>query len=123
MKTFCLFFLIGILMLSFPPACNKEARVPEKSEQDFIASARTYFATQVLPAQATTQTVNDNYERKYNPRKSLFKTPEWEKAKVVITKAGQAVVVPVQYQSPFIIKSSFSKGKYYNVNDLTKLII
>jgi hypothetical protein len=123
MKTLCLFCTIGILMLSFPSACKKEEMVAEKAEQNLIASARSYFNTQVLGDQARLRVVNDNYESRYNPRKQLSKIPLWEKAEVVSTRAGKAVVVPVQYKSPFIIRSNFSNGKNYNINDLTKLII
>src|SRR5687767_11863041 len=117
MKTLYLFCLIGILMLSLPSACKKEVMVNESAEQDLIASARNYFNIQVLGNQATGQAVNDNYESKFNPRKKISKTPLWDKAEVVSTRAGQAVVVPVKYKSPFLIRSNFSNGKNYNVND------
>ncbi len=112
-------FLIAILYSS----CKKEDSVSLTPDQSVINRAQIFFKQEIegklLPRQILT--IENGYVEK-NPRKQLLRKPLWENAYIMKLSVGSAVVVPVIYNKPFLIKSNLG-NKPYNINDLTKLLI
>lgn len=121
-KTYLLFLIASLLFAG--QGCKKAAEAERSHNLSLVESAKDYFDHYVIPA-AVNPLSSDTSTGKSNrnPRKTLQKTAVWEKAYVTRLFNGEAVVVPIHYKKPFLIKSNFSRNRLYSINDLSKLLI
>lgn len=119
--------LINILILFiaiFYSSCKKDNSVILTSEQSIINRAQKFFKQEIEGKISSHQIViGDIGFIDKNPRKQLERRPLWDNATVMKLSSGFAVIIPVRYDKPFIIKSNVGGNKFYNINDLTKLLI
>lgn len=102
-----LLFLIPLVILS----CQK--RLPATSaDQALVNQARKFFADSV-----------DNSGPALNYRAAQTRNVLWAQAAVKNVSGGEAVVVPVIYPSPMMVRTNFSGGYYFHLNYLTNLVI
>lgn len=119
-----IFSLVVSFLMAFS-ACQKSYDIHGTRSQSLIESAKDYFTKEVSNSSNNFQVNLDsgtNNESR-NPRKTLSKTPIWKKAYITQMSVGEAVVVPVHFNNPFLVKSSFGGNKLYSIDDLTKLLI
>lgn len=116
--------IIIFVLAIFYSGCKKDESTIQTIEETQIQSAKHYFNKDIAGNAASylIPTGDIGFNQK-NPRKQLARKPLWEKASLIKLSFGMAVIVPVRYDNPFIIKSNFGGNKFYNINDLTKLLI
>ena len=125
MRTTYLSFLIASLLL-LGQGCKKAAEADLSHQQSLIKSAKDYFNQYVVSTAINSPASSDTGHEKNsrNPRKTSQKTADWNHAAITRLSTGEAVVVPLHYRKPFVIKSNLSgKTKLYSINDLAKLLI
>ena len=99
-----LLFLTPLVIIG----CQK--RLPSTSaDQDLVTQARKFFIDSVNSAGPAL-----NY-RAAQPRNVL-----WEQAAVKDLSGGKAVVVPVTFSSPMMVRTNFSGQDYFHLNYLQK---
>lgn len=116
--------ILILLIAIFYCSCKKENSIVLTPEQSLINRAENFFQPQIegkIPSHQLAQGDIGFIEK--NPRKLLERRPLWDKASIMNLSSGFAVVIPVHYNKPFIIKSNVGGNKFYNINDLTKLLI
>jgi hypothetical protein len=86
-----------------------------RSRQALIEEAHAYFTERVLnlPSAATD----------HNPRTTGARIVDWNAAHILELSHGLAVLVPVHYTRPFLIMTSFSGDRLFNINDQVQLLI
>jgi hypothetical protein len=114
---FCLVFIITVLLYT---DCKKTEIISGSSDQGLVNAAKDFF-TQSLKQQSVTINAINQTER--NPRKQNLKTPLWNRATTIQFSIEKAVVVPVQYNNPFLISTNFSGKRLYDINQITRLLI
>ena len=122
-KTYLSFLIASLLLLG--QGCKKAAEADLSHQQSLIESAKNYFNQHVISAAITPASSDTgNGKNNRNPRKTLQKTADWDHAAITRLSTGEAVVVPLHYKKPFVIKSNLGgKDKLYSINDLAKLLI
>lgn len=109
------FFLIGIVALF--SSCHKSdipgSDVASLTREAKIAFQNNFTASIKKPESSDTR----------NPRKDLYKFPDWEKAQEIDLAGKKALFIPVTYAKEFSIFSNFSGNKAYNVNNITKMVV
>jgi len=111
MKWNLILFATGSIFVS---SCLKTARPSASSvEEEFISKAHTYFVDSVSIRQGTPANYTGGSAR------SIV----WDQAQVYATANGPALSAPVRYRDPLYIKTGFSGGKLFNLNDLTRVLI
>lgn len=122
-KSFVFSLIVSFLMTC--SGCQKSYNVHGPHTRSLIESAKDYFTREVSNSSSSFQINLDSSTSKdnQNPRKTLSKTPIWESAYTTQMSAGEAVVVPLHFGKPFLIKSNFGGNKLYSIDDITKLLI
>jgi len=105
---FNLLVCMGFLALS---GCKKDETVSQSEDQALVASARQFFYQEYAPATSTKVNPQLKGDQQLNPRKDLSKWLRWENAKIKRGKNCQTVIVPINYNNPFLIRTNFSGGK------------
>jgi hypothetical protein len=114
---FCLVFITTALLYT---DCKKTEIISSSPDRDLIIAAKDFF-TQSLKQQSNT--INAVSQADRNPRKINSKTPLWSKVTTIPLSIGKAVLVPVQYNNPFLISTNFSGNRLYSINQITRLLI
>ncbi|HWY34052.1 MAG TPA: hypothetical protein VNX68_05355, partial [Nitrosopumilaceae archaeon] len=114
---FCLVFITTALLYT---DCKKTEIISSSPDRDLIIAAKDFF-TQSLKQQSNT--INAVSQADRNPRKINSKTPLWSKVTTIPLSIGKAVLVPVQYNNPFLISTNFSGKRLYSINQITRLLI
>src|ERR1700731_1616903 len=114
---FCLVFFITVLLFT---DCKKTEIISSSSDLGLVNAAKSFF-TQLLKQQSVA--VNAVNQKERNPRKLNSKSPLWDRATTIQLSIEKAVVVPVQYNSPFLISTNFSGKRLYDINQITRLLI
>lgn len=107
-------------------SCKKDDTELPKAETNLVDASRDYFEKEILANSAYGQVnsrVASTDDQRKNPRKYLERSPAWERARTVELSTGTAVMLPVHFKKPFIIKSNFSGNQVFALEDLTKLLI
>jgi len=115
-------FSAGFLLLStiFNTSCHK-TEIADSSAYSFQEEAKIFFTQQI---ENTASTVK-NTERKANrnPRIEKHKALNWNKGYETIVSGNPTMIIPVEYDQPFLIKTNFSGDRFYSSNEITKLFI
>lgn len=122
-KWFLSILIASIFIIS--PGCQKNYEPSEKHASSLVEAAKEYFNTAIYSQAVYSQAASDssNNSKRPNPRKTSLKAPDWDKAYTTHISVGDAVVVPVHFKKPFLIRSNFGGDKLYSVDELTKLLI
>jgi len=106
------------LLIIFAFGCKKNTSVQNHSEDKvLIQNAKTYFE-QAISRSGNEKTTSSN------PRTSINKNPDWQDAYTIQLSFGKAVLVPVEYQQPFIfIKTNFGGETIHPLNQIVKLLV
>jgi hypothetical protein len=91
-----------------------EKQYPATGNSSLIRDARQYFSENVI---------NSGPPNPYNYRAGIAKTVRWEQATIIALSIGKAVIIPVNYQTQMYVRSSFDGNHYFNLNNLTELLI
>jgi hypothetical protein len=106
-----------LIVISVAFGCNKNASIQNHShDKDIIQNAQTYFE-QTVAGQG-----NQNM-RGSSPRSSISKQPDWQDAYTIQLSFGKAVLVPVEYQQLFFIKTNFGGQTIHPLSQLAKLLV
>jgi hypothetical protein len=111
--------LIGFTISFFYFGCKKSDSLNNFSDNIMIENAKTYFDESVLNNL-------ENYSAVQiiqNSRLNSPKKPIWEKAYTIQLGNIKAVVVPIQYDKVFYLKTNFGGNKLFSINDLCQLLI
>ena len=108
MKISFLFFSSLFLVIVCFVACKKNDGLSFKQES-IIEAAKSYFVREVSSGDASIAPSS--------------KSANWQKATVIDFESAEAVVVPIQFSKPSLIKSSFGGSAIYSADDLTRLLI
>jgi hypothetical protein len=100
-------FLLSISLLS----CQKRLTSPLASSE-FINDAKVFFNDSVI-----------NKGFAVNNRAQQSRIVQWTMAQSVPFLNGQAALVPVTYNSAFMIKANFTGDHFYHLDYLTELLI
>lgn len=121
-----LILFAGIFLLLSNTLCKKADSTKFKqdlaieSQSTLITAARSFFKTDIESTQAITNTSG----RETFNRHQVNKTPLWEHAYIKYTKIkGNAIVVPLKFEKPLNIKTSFSNGAIVSIEKQSNLWI
>ena len=117
------FFFMTAIILSILTGCKKEEPVPLDQDRSFIANAKQYFDQQVIPQHQLQALANNLTIHVRNPRKNFTKNPIWQQAITFNLNGNQCILVPVKFENPFFIQSSFGGNRMYDINSLTRLFL
>jgi hypothetical protein len=92
-------------------ACEKRSTVTQEPSL-LIIQAKAYFTDSVLG-----KTMPMTY------RAAQAKTVIWNDAQISMIGGRQAVVVPITYNQPMMVKANFAGDFYFHLNYLTQLVI
>jgi hypothetical protein len=104
--------LISSMLCLLLVTCKKD--YPSNSEPSLVQDAQQYFNENVAHSGTTNP---------HNYRAGVAKTVLWDQAAIIELSVGNAVMVPVTYQIPLFIRSSFGGNRFLNLNELTELLI
>ncbi|MFI5451111.1 hypothetical protein ACHMWN_03050 [Pedobacter sp. UC225_61] len=104
-----IFFLSMVLLLT--NSCRKDSQDLPLTKSELIAEARSYFENEII----NLPQLRDN-----NARDALGKIPLWDKAKVKKISLGDAVIVPIKYNTDIYTKQN---GKLTSLEKLSYLMV
>ena len=111
-----------MVLIIFISSCKKN-EVTTSSSNNLIDSSRSFFENEILPQSKAASVGNFLLDRNDDPGKLRLKSALWNKATVTSISTGAAVLVPIKYQIPYLVKNSFSGKKIYSSNDINQLLI
>ncbi|MBN9385993.1 MAG: hypothetical protein J0H74_34875 [Chitinophagaceae bacterium] len=107
-----------ILLVLIAPvftACLKSTdNVADTNEKKFIVEARKFFDTSTV--EGSSHAAIDYKSR--TPRIIL-----WGQTKSHKASGGYALIAPIEYRLPLFVKTEFSAGNVFHLNDLSQLLI
>ena len=115
-----LFVPMSFLVLS---GCKKSYTEEFPLSKSVVEDAKLYFNREVLPLKPTEIDFDKGPGSNTNPRKEQLRSPVWTMAYTARLSRGNAVIVPVHYKSPFLIKTNLDSKHFYSIDDITKLVI
>ena len=102
--------------------CQKiDLKDPQQSKTLNIEEAKTFFYSNVNPA--SDSILKSNEKSNQNPRSRIVHVPLWDKAISFKFSFGDALIIPVHFDSIQEIQTTFSGKKSFMANDLTQLVI
>ena len=107
-----LILILGVCLL-INSCVKREVRPVLDASSSLAAQARKYFTDSV-------QSVSGVFES--YPAK-IPKRIYWEQASPVSLPIGRGVAVPVQYAQPLFIKSDFAGDHFFNLDNLSQLLV
>lgn len=119
---FCITSLVCVITI----CCNKGSNESRPPDLEFIEIAKHYFENEVvgtIPNNSSTSAMESAMQTGHPVYKNIERNPVWENAVFMKLSVGAAVVVPVEYKTPWLIHSNFSGGAGYSINSLTRLLI
>ncbi len=118
-----LLMTLASIGLVFAVGCKKTTDLQGGNENHLVNSSRAYFENEILSSSPGDFDVMSTNKENRDPGKWRSKTPSWDKAAVISISAGEAVLVPVQFIEPYLIKNNLSGQTVYSSDHVTKLLI
>lgn len=108
------FLILPALVAIFFSSCYKNPNISIQSQETaFILQAHKYFNDSILAI----HNVPGDY------KSQVGREIIWEKAKALNWKTERAILVPLKYNDPLFVKTTFSTNSIFNLNNLTQLLV
>lgn len=117
------FLVCGALSFLLLWGCLKNDVSPGSLSGSLLDSSKAFFESAVLSSTKFTIKKDATLRQFSDPSKWLNKSPLWEKAHVVSILGKRAIMVPLKYEKPYLIKNSLSGKRIYSADDVNKLLI
>lgn len=112
-----------VMLIVLNSGCKKNELNGKAESNSLVAASKSFFENEVLFKLSGLPDSHLDIIKNEDPGKWRDKAPVWQKATVISTASGPAVLVPIYFTEPYLIKNNFSGTNVYSSNDVNQLLI